>query len=446
MAPGLAVLIVDDEPNIRKTLSIAMESEGHRVVAVSNCKDAQAEALRRFFDLALVDLRLGVESGLELIPALLTTCPWLKIIVVTAYASIDTAVEAMRRGAFDYLPKPFSHEQLVILMEKVAAMQALERRVLVLQEALQEAAPESDLTSRSAAMQRTLALAQRVADSDATLLIRGESGTGKTVLARAIHAWGRRAGQNFRVISCPSLSAELLESELFGHVKGAFTGALRDQPGKIAACEGGTLFLDEIGDLPLPLQAKLLRVLQEKEYERVGEVETRKADVRFITATGVDLAAAVKVGSFREDLFYRLNVVDILVPPLRERQEDILPLAECLLAFLARQNHRRILGFTDAAQAALQNHPWPGNIRELRNVIERAVLLCTAAAIGLECLPFHLTPAPPAPKVGDLVSLETIEEMHIRQVLAATKSLEEAARILGLDPVTLWRRRKKYGI
>ena len=446
MTPGLSILIVDDEPNIRKTLAIALEAEGHGVVAVSNFKDAMAEASRRFFDMALVDLRLGTESGLDLIPALRTTCPWLKIVVITAYASIDTAVEAMRRGAFDYLPKPFSHDQLILLMDKVAAVRTLEQRVSALQEALNEATPEADLTSRSAAMQRTLALAQRVADSDATLLIRGESGTGKTVLARAIHSWGRRAGKYFSVISCPSLSAELLESELFGHVKGAFTGALRDQPGKIAACEGGTLFLDEIGDLPLPLQAKLLRVLQEKEYERVGEVETRKADVRVITATAVDLAAAVKAGSFREDLYYRLNVVDIVVPPLRERQEDILPLAERLLAFLARQNHRRILGFTDAAQAALQHYPWPGNVRELRNVIERAVLLSTGETIGLECLPLHLTPAPPPPKVGDLVSLETIEEMHIRQVLAATKSLEEAARVLGLDPATLWRRRKKYGI
>jgi NtrC-family two-component system response regulator AlgB len=446
MTPCLSILIIDDEPNIRKTLSITLEAEGNRVMAVSNFKDAVAEASRRLFDMALVDLRLGTESGLELIPVLLTNCPWLKIVVITAYASIDTAVEAMRRGAFDYLPKPFTPDQVMLLIRKIAEVRALQQRVATLQEALNEATPEADLSSRSVAMQKTLALAQKVADSDATLLIRGESGTGKTLLARAVHTWGRRATRNFSVISCPSLSAELLESELFGHVKGAFTGALRDHLGRLAACERGTLFLDEIGDLPLGLQAKLLRVLQEKEYERVGEVVTRKADVRIITATSVDLAAAVKAGRFREDLFYRLNVVDIVVPPLRERQEDILPLAERLLAFLARQNHRHILGFSNAAQTALQRYPWPGNVRELRNVIERAVLLSTGETIGVECMPLHLTPTPPEPKVGDMVSLETIEERHIRQVLVATKSLEEAARILGMDPVTLWRRRKKYGV
>jgi NtrC-family two-component system response regulator AlgB len=416
------------------------------VVAVSNFKDTLAEASRRFFDMALVDLRLGTESGLELIPALRTTCPWMKVAVITAYASIDTAVEAMRRGAFDYLPKPFTPDQLSLLIRKINDVRRLEQKVAALQEALSEAAPEADLSSRSPAMQKILAMTQRVADSDATLLIRGESGTGKTMLARTIHAWSRRAAKNFGVVSCPSLSAELLESELFGHVKGAFTGALRDHLGRIAACEGGTLFLDEIGDLPLPLQAKMLRVLQDKEYERVGEVETRKADVRVVAATSVDLAAAVRTGRFREDLFYRLNVVEITVPPLRERREDILPLAERFLAFFARQNHRTLLGFTPAAQSALQHYHWPGNVRELRNVLERAVLLSTGETIGVENLPLTLSPTPTEPKIGDAVSLETIEEMHIRQVVAATKSLEEAARILGMDSVTLWRKRKKYGV
>jgi len=444
--PRLAILVVDDEPNIRKTLTISLEAEGHPVVAVSNARDALSEANRRFFDLALVDLRLGTESGMSLLPALLAACPWVKIVVITAYASIDTAVEAMRRGAFDYLPKPFTYDQVAALTRKVAEVRALEQKVASLQEALNQVAPEADLASCNPAMQRTLEMAHKVADSAATILIRGESGTGKTVLARAIHSWSRRAGNTFGMVSCPSLSPELLESELFGHVKGAFTGALRDHPGRIAACEGGTLFLDEIGDLPLRLQPKLLRVLEDKEYERVGDLVTRKADVRIIAATSLDLEEAVKERRFREDLFYRLNVVEIVVPPLRERREDILPLAERLLAFFARQNHRRLQGFSAEARGRLQDYGWPGNVRELRNTMERAVLLGSGEHLGMEHLPLHLTPAKPEPQVGDLVSLEEIEERHIRRVLAATRSFDEAAQVLALDPATLWRRRKKYGI
>jgi two-component system, NtrC family, response regulator AlgB len=444
--PRLAILVVDDEPNIRKTLTISLEAEGHPVVAVSNARDALSEANRRFFDLALVDLRLGTESGMSLLPALLAACPWVKIVVITAYASIDTAVEAMRRGAFDYLPKPFTYDQVAALTRKVAEVRALEQKVASLQEALNQVAPEADLASCNPAMQRTLEMAHKVADSAATILIRGESGTGKTVLARAIHSWSRRAGNTFGMVSCPSLSPELLESELFGHVKGAFTGALRDHPGRIAACEGGTLFLDEIGDLPLRLQPKLLRVLEDKEYERVGDLVTRKADVRIIAATSLDLEEAVKERRFREDLVYRLNVVEIVVPPLRERREDILPLAERLLAFFARQNHRRLQGFSAEARGRLQDYDWPGNVRELRNTMERAVLLGSGERLGMEHLPLHLTPAKPEPQVGDLVSLEEIEERHIRRVLAATRSFDEAAQVLALDPATLWRRRKKYGI
>jgi NtrC-family two-component system response regulator AlgB len=446
VTPYLVILVVDDEPNIRKTLSITLEAEGHQVVAVSNARDALSEAKRRYFDLALIDLRLGTESGMELITALRATCPWMKSVVITAYASIDSAVEAMRRGAFDYLPKPFAHDQVTLLAQKVAEVRALERRVEDLQETLSGVAPEADLASSSPAMHRTLAVARQVADSEATILIRGESGTGKTILARAIHSWSHRAAKPFATVSCPSLSPELLESELFGHVKGAFTSAVRDYPGRITACGGGTLFLDEIGDLPLSIQAKLLRVLHEKVFERVGDLETRKADVRIIAATNMDLEAAVKERRFREDLFYRLNVVEILVPPLRERGEDILPLAERLVAFFARQNHRHILGFTEGARDALRRHEWPGNVRELRNAVERAVLLCREDRIGVESLPMHVSPADMAPNIGDLVSLEKVEEMHIRRVLAATKSIEEAGKVLGMDSVTLWRRRKKYGM
>jgi len=247
-------------------------------------------------------------------------------------------------------------------------------------------------------------------------------------------------------VSCPSFSMELLESELFGHVKGAFTGAVRDNPGRIAACEGGTLFLDEIGDLPLSLQPKLLRFVQDREYERVGDYATRKSNVRLIAATNVDLEAAVKEGRFRQDLFYRLNVIQIEIPPLRERPDDAVSLAGRLLAFYGANNHRSFLGFTKEALEALRSYPWPGNIRELANVVERSAILCRTERVGVECLPSSILPRDAAPGIGDPVSIEKIEEQHIRRVLATAKSLQEAADILGIDQATLWRRRKQYGI
>jgi NtrC-family two-component system response regulator AlgB len=442
----LNILVVDDEVNIRKTLSMFLETEGHKVIAVSNYEDAIAEASRRSFELAFVDLRLGTQSGLDLIPALLAATPWLKIIVLTAYASIDTAVEAIRRGATDYLPKPFTPAQIKLAMQKVFALRTLEQKVTTLQEDLGRLHPEIDFSSTSNAMKHAVNLARQVAPSDATILLRGESGTGKSVLARAIHAWSNRLAKPMSIVSCPSFSSDLLESELFGHIKGAFTGAIRDNTGRIAACEGGTLLLDEIGDLPLSLQPKLLRFVQDREYERVGDYSTHKANVRLITATNVDLEKAAKEGRFREDLFYRLNVIQIEIPPLRDRPDDVVALAERLLVFYARNNHRSFLGFTKDALDALKRYSWPGNVRELRNIIERAAIISQADRIGIESLPASLVPGDSNAHIGDPVTLETIEEQHVRRVLAATKSLQEAADILGIDQATLWRRRKKYGI
>jgi NtrC-family two-component system response regulator AlgB len=442
----LQILVVDDEANIRRTISVCLETEGHRVVGVSNVPDAIAEAARRSFDLAFIDLRLGMDDGLDLIPALHAKSPWLKIIVITAYASIDTAVEAIRRGATDYIPKPFTPAQISLAVRKVFEMRSLELKVAALQEDLGRAHPEVDFSSANPRMKKAVDTAQQAASSEAMILIRGESGTGKTVLARAIHGWSRRAAKAFRMVSCPSFSSELLESELFGHIKGAFTGAVRDNPGRIAATEGGTLFLDEISDLPLALQPKLLRFIQDKDYERVGDDVTRKADVRILTATNIDLETAVKAGRFREDLFYRLNVIQIEIPPLRDRPEDLARLAARLLAFHAGQNHRMFLGFSDEAFSVLWEYAWPGNVRELSNVIERAVILCPDERIGPEFLPPRLVPADACPQIGDPVSLEKVEEQHIRHVLASTKSLQQAANVLGIDQATLWRRRKKYGI
>jgi len=442
LALPVNVLIVDDEPNIRKLLAMSVAKDGHRVVAVGNAEDAVAESGRCSFDLAFVDLRLGTTSGMDLIPRLLGQSPWMQIVVITAYASYETAVLAMKAGAIDYLPKPFSPAQVRLAIERAAKVRALEQQAAAAEGSESEAAVQLD--SASPAMRRAVEMARQVADSDATILIRGESGTGKGVLARAIHRWSSRAKRAFSVVSCPALSPQLLESELFGHVRGAFTGAVKDNPGRIAMSAGGTLLLDEIGDLPLELQPKLLRFVQEREYERVGDGTTRHADVRLITATNIDLERAVVERRFREDLLYRINVIAIEVPPLRERAEDILPLAELFLASLGR---RSIRGFTPEAGAVLQGYGWPGNVRELRNVIERAAILCRGDVIGVENLPGGLAGQRSAEvEVGEMVTLDKVEEAHIRRVLGATKSLEEAAEVLGIDAATLYRRRKRYGM
>jgi NtrC-family two-component system response regulator AlgB len=442
----LNILIIDDEPNIRKTLSLFFEQEGHKVVSVSNSHDALCESGRTVFDLAFVDLRLGTQSGLNLIPLLLSESPWMKIVVITAYASISTAVDAMQSGAIDYLPKPFTPEQIDLVLKKVMEIRKLEMKVQSLQNEVNDNNPEMNITSENPAMQRVLSIGKQVADTDATVLIYGENGTGKGLLARAIHEWSPRKNKPFSVVSCPSLSPELLETELFGHIKGAFTSAVRDNPGRIALSEGGTIFLDEIGAMPASLQPKLLRFIQDREYERVGEGITRKADVRIISATNQDLKTLVQEKRFREDLFYRLNVIQITMPPLRERPEDILPLAEQFLQFFTRKYARPVTGFSEKVKEVMLNYPWAGNIRELRNMVERAVILCQVNSIGIEHLPFAPAEGTASPRIGDRISLEAIEEEHIRRVLASTKSLQEAADILGIDQATLWRRRKQYNI
>jgi len=442
----MRILVVDDERNIRNTFRLAIEAFGHDVEMASTA--AAALALLKNpggFDLAFLDLKLSQESGLDLIPTLLDLSPRLIIVIVTAFASIETAVEAMRRGAFDYLPKPCTPEQMRQVIARAEKTRRLENRVAELESRISSESPDIDLETRSPAMQKIVDVATRAADSEATILLLGESGTGKSVMARAIHQQSPRRGHAMVTVSCPSLSRELLESELFGHVKGAFTGAHSDTLGKVATADGGTLFLDEIGDLPLEVQSRLLRLLQEREYERVGESRPRKANVRVISATNHDLKAAVAEGKFREDLFYRLNVISLTLPPLRERAADIPRLAERMLTFFAGHSGKPASRLSPEAADALEKHPWPGNLRELRNVIERAVILSTGDSIGVADLSESIQPSSDM-HLGGRYSLEAIENEHIRGVIATTQSLEEAASVLGIDPATLYRRRKKLDL
>ncbi len=444
-AAQLRVLVIDDEKNIRTTVALCLEELGCKVEQAASAP-AALEALRlEPFDLAFCDLRLGHDSGLDLLPRLLAERPGLEVVVITAYATVDTAVEAMRRGAKDYLPKPFTPAQIRHLVARAIGRRALERRISELETRLEEAAPEVTVETASPRMQSVLEVIGRAAGHDVAVLLRGENGTGKGVLARLLHSRSPRRDRPFVLVNCPTLSEELLASELFGHARGAFTGAVKDHEGRVEAAEGGTVFLDEIGEISPGLQAKLLRFLQEKRFERVGETRTRTADVRVVAATNRGLEEEVKAGRFREDLLYRVNVVEVTVPPLRERAEDILPLARRFVSFFARQARRQPPELSAEAERVLLAYPWPGNVRELRNAIERALILAPGQVLEPESFPERIAAQPTTPVMGGDFTAEEIEREHVLRVLARAATLEDAARVLGIDSSTLWRKRKKWG-
>jgi two-component system, NtrC family, response regulator AtoC len=443
------ILVVDDEEIVRESLTGWLRKDGY---TVANAPDGKAavEALRSgSFGIVLLDLKMPGMDGLQVLEESRRLRPEATYVIMTAYATVDTAVAAMKLGAFDYLVKPFDPEELSLLIQRIVSQQALLQENEALRRALKREYGFHDLVSKSPAMQRVFDLARVAARSSSTILVLGESGSGKEVLARAIHAESPRAGGPFVAISCAALTETLLESELFGHEKGAFTGAASRRKGKFELAQGGTLFLDEIGDISPKLQLDLLRVLEDKTFQRVGGSETIETDVRVVAATNRDLAKAVAAGAFREELYYRLNVIPVTLPPLRERPEDVPLLVQHFLERLSKELNRRIDGVSPEGMAALVAHAWPGNVRELRNVLERGAVVAKGHVIQLADLGL---PAPAEPRTAtairtDPLPLEDVEKRHIAEVLAwAGGNVTQAARTLGIDRMTLYNKIKRYGL
>jgi NtrC-family two-component system response regulator AlgB len=386
-------------------------------------------------------------SGLDLLRRLRDSHRDVDAIIITAHGTIETAVDAMKEGALDYLAKPFSPEQVRHRLSQVERIRNLSEEVSGLRRRLEERDEVGEFVAESAGMRHVLRIAGTIAESEATVLITGESGTGKSRLAKAIHRSSHRREGPFVTADCASFHEQLLESELFGHRRGAFTGAIADKDGKVDLAEGGTLFLDEIGEISPPVQAKLLRLVDAKAYERLGDPAERVMDARIVAATNRDPDEMMRDGSFREDLFYRLSVVELSLPPLRQRPEDILPLARAALTRINRKHGKLVEVLEEEVEQFLLTYTWPGNVRELHHLLERAVLLCPGRTIRMGHLPPRVTAlAGRDPERQEFLSLADLEENHIREVLASGLSMEEAARRLGIDPSTLWRKRKKLGL
>jgi DNA-binding NtrC family response regulator len=450
------VLVVDDEESIRLGCEQTLAAEGHRVRTAADGKTALALAREEAFDVAILDLRMPGLGGLEVLAALRRDSPETEIIVVTGYATIESAVEAMRRGAYDYLAKPFGPDLLVAVVTRAFERRRLAMENAALRVALREREPSLALVGASSAMEGVLRLVQKVAPTDATVLVLGETGVGKEVTARAVHQASLRREHPFVAVDCAALVEGLFESELFGHVRGAFTGAVETRVGKFELAHGGTLFLDEIGNLGEDMQVKLLRALQEREITKVGGTQRVKVDVRVIAATNADLVTRVREGAFREDLFYRLSVVPIVVPPLRDRREDVPLLARHFLQKYGARRNRTVTSFGSAALRALEAHEWPGNVRELENTVERALVMCESSVIEPEDLLFYGpgTLAASAPAEGDEAGPGRSGEGHLadverREIAAALERFDgqiaRAAQFLGINRKTLREKLRRYG-
>jgi DNA-binding NtrC family response regulator len=447
------LLVADDEPPQREMLSRILERAGFDVETAADGNDALARLDGACFDLLLTDQRMPHLDGLALLAEAQRRAPRMPVVLMTAYGSVSTAVEAMKRGAADYLTKPFEKDELLLVIEKVLRQRRLEDEVVSLHGVLKDRTSLRNIVGVSAAMQAVFSLIERVAFADVPVLVTGESGTGKELVARAIHQLGRRAAGPFVALNCGAVPETLLESEFFGHERGAFTGAVRAHAGRFEQAEGGTLFLDEIGTMRFDLQAKLLRAIQEREVQRLGSTQSRSVDVRILAATGEDLEEAIRRRTFREDLYYRLNVVPIHLPPLRERREDVPLLAEHFLRAAAAKFSREAPRLSAAVLERLQDHAWPGNVRELENCMERMLILSRGSELTLADLPPGMRDGAIAGADGaggfelpaQGVRLSDLERELIRQALRRSRGqLRPAARLLGISYKTLQYRIRKH--
>lgn len=440
------ILVVDDDEGLLHLLKMRLSAEGFAVTSCTTGHEALVEAKKKMFDLAITDLRLHGEDGLDVTEELLRIHPQLPVIILTAHGSIPNAVEAMQRGAFGYLTKPFDDKELKATIEKALSQQRMSKEIQRLKSLVKELYGLENVVARSPAMQRLFQQIAQVADSDATILLFGETGTGKEVMARVAHTNSRRSKGPFVALNCAAIPETLFESELFGHVRGAFTSAHGAKKGLFQSANGGTIFLDEIGEMPLSMQVKLLRAVQEREVREVGSELSTKIDVRIIAATNKDLGEAVKNGSFRNDLYYRISVVPLFIPPLRDRRDDIPLLAQHFLKISNQRANKDVRGFTPTALHRLMVNPWPGNVRELENAIEKAVVMTRQDMITPDLLP-SVGVSPDTPLKPLTEAKEEFERTYLKNVLQLTGgNISRAAQFAGRYRADFYKMLRKYGL
>lgn len=437
------ILVIDDEINILKMIELSLNSEGYIPEIFSNPEEGIKRAKEIFFDLAFIDLKMQPLNGIQVTERLKSISPETTVVIMTAYGSIETAVEAIKKGAYDYITKPFSHKEFIHIVNRVYEHHKISNRYKGLKSLIETPVSGDEIITSSENVISSLKIAEEVANSDIPVLIIGESGTGKEMLARFIHSKSFRSSNPFVAVNCSAIPENLFESEMFGHIKGAFTNALKDRIGRVELADSGTLFLDEVADIPKSMQVKLLRFLQNMEYERVGESITRKVDIRIIAATNKKVEEELKSGNLREDFYYRIAGITINLPPLRERKEDI-PLL--LNYFIKKYSPEKEYKVEDSVIKFLVEYDWPGNIREFENVVKRLLIFTKDNLIRQNYLPIEILNFNPTKSQPRILTIEELEKQHIKEILKIASSLKEAAQILGISETTLWRKKKLYNL